>query len=177
MRPAGDLTRPTVRACLLALSAVLFVAGCGVYTASTGRVDESLKHMSVRYLENNTAQPSIGVDLSESIIQAIQTDNTLKIVPESDADTILSGTVTRYHLKEVMTSDNLTVNEYQVQISVILDLVRRDTGEEIFKKKRFSGTGNYLLDDPDNSSNEETARGEAAAEIVKDILAEVVQGW
>ena len=158
------------------LVVAFLLTGCGVYTASTGWVDDSLKHLSVRYLENMTAQPSIGVDLSESIIQAIQTDNTLKIVPEGDADTILSGKVVRYHLKEVMTTDNLTVNEYQVQIAVVLDLVRRDNGEEIFKQKRFNGTGNYLLDDP-NGSSEETARQEAAEEIVKDILAQVVQGW
>ncbi len=161
---------------VMLLVCTLGLVGCGVYSANTGRVDESLKHLAVRYLENMTAQPSIGVDLTESIIQAVQTDNTLKIVPEGDADTILSGRVVRYHLREVMTSDNLTVNEYQVQISVVLDLVRRDTGEAIFKQKRFNGTGNYLLDDP-NGSSEDTARQEAAEEIVKDILAMVVQGW
>ena len=52
----------------------------------------------------------------------------------------------------------------------------RSTGEKIFDTKRFTGTGNYVLDDPAGTS-EETARAEAAEEIVKDILALVVEDW
>ena len=155
---------------------ILTSGGCGVYSANTGRVDESLKHLAVRYLENMTSEPNIGVDLADAIIQAIQLDNTLKVVDEGNSDTILSGKVVRYHLKEVFAQENLTVNEYQVQIAVVLDLVHRNTGEKIFSQKRFTGTGNYLLDDPAGTS-EETARQEAAEEIVKDILAMVVEGW
>ncbi len=159
---------------LFALLAV--PGGCGVYSANTGRVDESMKLVAVRYLENMTAEPNIGVDLTDAIIYALQLDNTLKVVEENDASNILSGKVMRYHLKEVFARENLTVNEYQVQIAVILDLTSRATGEKIFTKKRFTGTGNYVLDDPAGTS-EETARREAAEEIVKDILALVVEGW
>jgi hypothetical protein len=161
---------------LLLVCAVPLLGGCGVYSASTGRVDVSLQRTSVRYLENNTSEPTIGVDLTDAIILAIQVDNTLKIVEEGDADTIISGKVVRYHLKEVSARESLTVDEYQVQIAVVLDMVRRSTGESIFSNRRFTGLGNYILDDPSGSS-EETARQEAADEIVKDILAIVVEGW
>jgi len=161
---------------LWGLAALLALGGCGVYSAKPGRVDESIKRVAVRYLENMTSEPNIGVDLADAITLAIQTDNTLKIVDEGSSDTILSGKVVRYHLKEVFARENLTVNEYQVQIAVILDFIQRDTGEKIFSQKRFTGTGNYLLDDPAGSS-EDTARQEAAEEIVKDILALVVEGW
>jgi len=57
-----------------------------------------------------------------------------------------------------------------------LTLTRRATGETIFAKRRFTGTGNYVLDDP-NGTTEQTARAEAATEIVKDILALVVEDW
>ncbi len=55
------------------MTPILFVAllvvgtqllGCGVYSASSGRVDESIKRVAVQYLENNTAEPNLGVDLS-----------------------------------------------------------------------------------------------------------------
>jgi len=165
-----------ITALVLCLLFAVLIAGCGVYSANTGRVDESLQNVSIQYLENMTAEPNIGVDLSDAIILAVQLDNTLKVVDESSADTILSGKVMRYHLKEVSAQQDLTVNEYQVQIAVALDLTRRDTGEKIFTKRRFTGTGNYILDDPGGTS-EDTARQEAASEIVKDILAIVVEGW
>lgn len=161
---------------VVALVLLVGCAGCGVYSASTGRVDESIQRVGVRYLENMTSEATIGVDLTDAIILAIQTDNTLKVVDEGAADTILSGKVVRYFLKEVFARENLTVNEYQVQIAVVLDFERRSTGEKIFSQKRFNGTGNYVLDDPAGTS-EETARQEAAVEIVKDILALVVEGW
>ncbi len=154
-----------------------YLPGCGVYSASSGRVDDSIKRVAVQYLENNTAEPNLGVELSEAIIEALQVDNTLKVVEEADADSIISGKVVRYNLKEVFARENLTVNEYQVQIAVVLDFSIRATGEKLFSKKRFTGTGNYLLDDPNGVDEQVRARKEAAGEIVRDILAQVVEDW
>ncbi len=152
------------------------VAGCGVYSASSGRVDENLKKVAVQYLENLTPEPNLGVELSDVIIFALQVDNTLKVVDEANADSIISGRVVRYTLREVATTQELTVNEYQVQVAVVLTFTVRATGEKIFDKRRFTGTGNYVLNDPQGTS-EETARNEAVEEIVRDILAQVVEDW
>ena len=159
---------------LLALCAML--SGCGVYSASSGRVDENLKMVAVQYLENLTAEPNLGVDLSDDIIYALQVDNTLKVVEEAEADSIISGRVVRYTLREVATTQELTVNEYQVQIAVVLTFTVRATGEKIFDKRRFTGIGNYVLNDTEGTS-EDTARDEAVEEIVRDILAQVVEDW
>jgi hypothetical protein len=155
--------------------ALFLGTGCGVYSASSGRVDESFKRVAVQYLENMTSEPNIGVDLADAIILAVQLDNTLKVVDEGDADTILAGKVMRYGLKEVAARQDLTVTEYQVQIAVELTLTVRATGERLFERKRFTGTGNYVLND--DVSSEDTARKEAAEEIVRDILALVVEDW
>jgi hypothetical protein len=149
--------------------------GCGVYSANSGRVDESIRRVAIQYLENMTAEPNLGVDLADEITRAVQVDNTLKVVDEGDADTIIEGKVMRYSLKEMAARQDLTVNEYQVQIAVILTATIRATGEKLFVKRRFNGTGNYVLND--SVTSEETARKEAAEEIVRDILALVVEDW
>jgi hypothetical protein len=153
----------------------LAASGCGVYSASSGRVDDNMKMVAVQYLENLTPEPNLGVELSDIIIFALQQDNTLKVVDEANADSIISGKVVRYTLREVSTTQELTVNEYQVQIAVMLSFTLRATGEKIFDNKRFTGTGNYVLNDTQTS--EETARDEAVEEIVRDILAQVVEDW
>ncbi len=162
---------------LVALLSVVVgtVAGCGVYSASSGRVDERFKRVAVEYLENLTSEPNIGVDLSDGIVREFQEDNTLKVVDERDADTLLTGRVMRYGSREVAARQDLTVTEYQVQIAVELTLTVRATGEKIFKRKRFTGTGNYVLND--NDFTESDARDEATEEIVRDILALVVEDW
>ena len=159
----------------LVATVLLGIGGCGVYSASSGRVDDSFKRVAVQYLENLTSEPNIGVDLADAIILALQLDNTLKVVDEGDTDTILAGKVMRYGLKEVAARQDLTVTEYQVQIAVELTLTVRATGEKLFERKRFTGTGNYVLND--DVTSEDTARSEAAEEIVRDILALVVEDW
>jgi hypothetical protein len=151
------------------------LAGCGVYSASSGRVDDNMKMVAVQYLENLTPEPNLGVEISDIIIFALQQDNTLKVVDEANADSIISGKVVRYTLREVSTTQELTVNEYQVQVAVMLSFTLRATGEKIFDNKRFTGTGNYVLNDTQTS--EDTARDEAVEEIVRDILAQVVEDW
>lgn len=166
------------RAFILCLAAgLLFMAGCGPYSASSGRVDETIKRVAVQYLEQGTNEPDLNIDLTDGIILALQTDNTLKVVDEGSADSIISGRVTRYKLSPLGARQDMTVNEYQVQIAVSLSFTKRATGETIFDKQLFAGTGTYVLNDPTGLTSEETAKGEAAEEIVKDILALVVEDW
>jgi hypothetical protein len=162
-------------AALVALVA-LGAAGCGVYTASSGRVDESRKRVFVAFLENETPEANIGVELTDAIVTALQLDNTLKVVGEDVADSVITGKVTRYLLREMATRADLTVNEYQVQIAVVLTFTVRSTGKTIFERKTFGGSGNYVLNDPQGTT-EQSARAEAAGEIVRDILAQVVEDW
>jgi hypothetical protein len=158
------------------LAALLGSAGCGVYSTTSGRVDAAYQTVAVPYLFNDTAEPNIETELTELIIQAVQDDNTLKVVDEAGASSVLSGRVLRYRLKEVFTTNALQVDEYQVQITVELSLRVRATGDAVFEKKRVNGSGNFLLDDP-NGSNETTARAEAAAQIVREVLAVIVEDW
>lgn len=160
---------------LLVLTGLL-LGGCGVYTANSGRVDENRKRVFVAFLDNDTPEANLGVELTDAIVAALQQDNTLKVVGEDVADSVITGRVTRYLLREMATRADLTVNEYQVQIAVALTFTIRSTDEKIFDKRTFTGSGNYVLNDPQGTS-EQTARAEAAGQIVRDILAQVVEDW
>jgi len=152
------------------------LSGCGVYSSSSGRIDESIRRVTVPYLENLTAEPNIEVELTENIISALQDDNTLRVVEFPDAATELTGKVVRYNLREAFTSSNLQVDEYQVQIMVELTMRVIETGQALFEKKRITGTGNFAVDEAGGSA-EADARALAAAEIVREVLAAVVEDW
>jgi len=171
------LRRPPRGLYLLAsLLAVAVGPGCGVYSASSGRVDEAIQRVAVEYLENATAEPDLGVEIAELIIEALQEDNTLKVVSFEDADSVIDGRVARYQLRQASISGDQQVDEYQVQVAVELTFRPKDGGEAVFERRRFTGTGNYFLDDP-NGSTEQTAKREAVDEIVRDVLAQVVEDW
>jgi len=162
----------TLSFCLLLLALV----GCGVYTSSSGRIDESIRRVALPYLENQTAEPNIEVELTENIISALQDDNTLRVVELPDTATELTGKVVRYNLREAFTTNDLRVDEYQVQIMVELNMRVIETGEYLFEKKRITGTGNFAVDEAGGSA-EADARAYAAAEIVREVLAAVVEDW
>jgi hypothetical protein len=157
------------------LLVALASAGCGVYSTSSGRVDETRSRVAVPYLDNVTAQPGLGVEFTDLIVQAIQEDNTLKVVGEEAASGIIQGRVTRYNRRQVSTTSSLRVDEYQVQIAVELTFVLRETGETLFERRVFTGVGNYFLDD--SETTETTARDLAAKEIVRNILGLIVEDW
>ena len=167
----GPLLTATVAALALALG------GCGVYSASSGRVDEAIQRVAVEYLENATAEPDLGVEIADLIILALQEDNTLKVVDQENADSIIDGRVARYQLRQASISGQQQVDEYQVQIAVELSFRPRGGGEPIFERRRFTGTGTYFLNDPQGASSEQTAKEEAVEEIVRDVLAQVVEDW
>lgn len=157
---------------------VALAGGCGVYSTSSGRVDESLRWVNVPYLENATAEPNIEIELTEAIITALQDDNTLKVVGLEGARTELVGRVVGYTLREAFTTatgGNMQVDEYQVQIAVELTMRRLDGGENVFTRKRINGSGNFILGD--GATSELTARSEAAAEIVREVLGLIVEDW
>lgn len=159
------------------LAVALAVAGgCGVYSTTSGRLDPTLRRVAVPFLENQSSEPNIEIELTDAFVQALQDDNTLKVSDEEHADTILTGKVLRYKLKEAFARADLQVDEYQVQIMVELSLVRRSNNEPLFAKRRLTGTGNFILNDP-NGSTERTARAQAAQEIVRQLVALVVEDW
>jgi hypothetical protein len=69
----------------------------------------------------------------------------------------------------------MQVDEYQVQIAVELTMRRLDGGENVFTRKRLNGSGNFILGD--SATSELTARSEAAAEIVREVLGLIVEDW
>lgn len=173
------VVRTTWRGAMAGAASAILVfaaAGCGVYSASSGRVDQSIRRVAVEYFDNRTSEADLGIELAELVIAALQEDNTLRVVDSSTADSVIDGTVTRYFLRQASISADQQVDEYQVQIAAELTFRVKATGEAIFENRRFNGTGNYFLDDPAGSS-EASAKKAAASEIVKDILAQVVEDW
>lgn len=163
-------------ALLLLLACVPLLGGCGVYSATSGRIDPSIRRVAVEFFENRTSEADLGIELAELVIAALQADNTLRVVDYESADSVIEGTVTRYHLRQASISAQQQVDEFQVQIALELSFRVKATNSFLFERRTFSGVGNFFLDESDGTT-EATARREAAVEIVKNVLAQVVEDW
>ena len=174
--PAGVVRFRVLTRALYLGALACCLGGCGYYSATSGRVDQSIRQVTVEFFENRTAEADLGIQLAELVIAALQEDNTLKVVDYQSADSIIDGAVTRYYLRQASISPDQQVDEFQVQIAIELSFRVKATDAFIFEKRTFTGVGNYYLNDA-NGTSEETAKQEAIKEITKAVLAQVVEDW
>jgi hypothetical protein len=163
---------------LLVLTALL--AACGYSTSS--RTAKGIKSIAVPFFENQTAEPALEITVTESIIQNLVEDNTLKVTGEDYADAILRGQIVEFQNRPFSFDADLNAEEYRVDIKVRATLTNRELGEPIWENLTFGGHGNYFLDTVVDEENTEENTFEDAVDlaikmITDEILNKTTQDW
>jgi outer membrane lipopolysaccharide assembly protein LptE/RlpB len=159
---------------LIGMIAIL-AAGCGYSTNS--RTAKDIKSIAVPFFDNQTSEPALEITVTESIIQNLVFDNTLKVVDEDDADAVLRGQIVMFENRPFSFNAELRAEEYHVVIKVKAELFNRQLDEAVWKDRTFKGDGSYFLDVPDTDSTFDDAVDEAIKEITEQILNITVQDW
>ena len=131
---------------LTALLAPLALAACGyklggfVSPQMTG-----MKTFSVNMFENHTVYPNMGMQITSSIGNAMQTDGTFRMAVPSNADFTISGAVRNVKYERLLTDwrDSYQSLEVAVNIDVEYRIVNNKTGETI-SSGSVTGTGSYF---------------------------------
>ena len=71
------------------------LAGCGYY-GTTSRTAKDIKSVYVPFFSNETTQPDLDIQVTESIIDDLVDDNTLSVTSEDQADAILQGRIVAF---------------------------------------------------------------------------------
>ncbi len=148
--------------------------GCG-YGLTPGRVKPGLQSVAVPYFENETTEPELEVSLTDAIIAGIVADRTLRLTDEQQADALILGKITYFKIQEVFFAENRQAQEYEVRVACEVSLVDRATGDIIVKPTTIRGKGDYFTDE--GPEGEDNARQQAADELVRAILALVIEEW
>jgi len=151
------------------------LAGCGYST--TSRTAKDIKSIHVPFFENKTAEPNLELSVTDRIIEFLVNDNTLKVVPEDQADAILEGQITEFRNRPFSFNQNLNAEEYIVVIKVVVTLFNRRTNEPIWQNKAIEGNGSYFVEQVENGRTFEDAVSESLEEITNQILNLTVQDW
>jgi len=159
---------------LLILAALL--ASCGYSTSS--RTAKGIKSIAVPMFENQTAEPALEITVTESIIQNLVEDNTLKVTGEENADAILYGQIVEFNNRPFSFDADLNAEEYRIDIKVKATLTNRTLGEPIWENLTFGGHGTYFLDVAEEEGNTfDDAVDLAIKEITNEILNKTTQDW
>lgn len=102
---------------LLAISLFTFT-GCAGYRPGASKPHQlaAVKKLAVPTFKNDTLEPRIEVLVTEAVIKKLQMDGGYKIVPVSEADAVLRGTITELtrHQFRAARADTLVTTEILV---------------------------------------------------------------
>ncbi|HBC47287.1 MAG TPA: hypothetical protein DEO84_10130 [candidate division Zixibacteria bacterium] len=158
---------------LIALPCIfLTLLSCGIYTVSPSALG-NVKTIAIPLFDNQSTESGLREQLSDRLSQAFVTDNTLKVVPEQQADGILRGSVISYSREPYTYSKSEVVSEYKSVIGVKVEFVNRRSQKVIWEEANMSNWGTYDA----VSETENDGKSRAIDKLVEDILNKTVKGW
>jgi uncharacterized protein involved in type VI secretion and phage assembly len=130
----------------------------------------------VPYLENDTAEPDIEIEITQRVIDGLVEDNTLKVTSDQDADAILEGSIIEYANVPITFSNELQADQYRLLIGLRVSLLNKKDNSYIWQDKSIKAQANYYLETTTEHTYEK-ALEDIYRDIVEKILSSTVQDW
>ncbi|MDF1543688.1 MAG: LPS assembly lipoprotein LptE [bacterium] len=156
---------------LIALVALAGLSGCGVYSFNP-RGKASFESISVQRFDNQTVEYGLSDRITDEIIDAFIADGTFKVLPESGAEAILVGTLTRYDRRPNTYDQNDQVTQYRVEMDFLITMKNPADGSDIWSE-RLNPIGIYDIDD----ETEEEGQQRAIALLIENIINKSTKSW
>ena len=151
------------------------VGGCGYHAG--GLFDESISTVAVPIFENRTFFRGVEFDLTEALAKEIESTTPYKVTSESEADSVLTGTITRVE-KRALSRQIGTGVPQEVQVVVVASIEWKNlrTGQIMRKRSRVEGTDEFVPTHPVGEPFE-TARRGAIDRLATQIVSTMRQDW
>jgi hypothetical protein len=163
-------------AALLALS----LGGCAGYRVGdiSGRNLQGVRSVYVPVAKNVSLEPDLQVIVTDAIIQRFNSDGTLEVNPNANADSELDITISDVSRSAVASSTNniLVTAEYQLTITAKATYTNRRLGRKIFENVSVTGNTTFFTQS-DLQEGERQALPLAAADLATNAVKLVTEGW
>ncbi len=162
---------------LNSLVATLLFSGCMGYNLGGSR-PEGVETVTLASVVNTSGEPSIELQVTHAMRQRIQFDGRMKLVNSpKNADAVIEITLTKYSLTAISYRSDLrtTPESYRLRITGVAELKDAQTGETLSTSSTY---GESTFDfESDLTSSKRDALPEAAKEISKFILDDLIERW
>lgn len=175
MRVAGVIGVGLVCAAALALGGCASDPSQGYAFSSTYGTE--IRTVAVPVFRNETFASGIETHLTEAIIKEIQRTTPWVVTGESDAETVLTGTIVSSDLRALsMGRKTGLVQEMSVRMVVDFTWVNNRTGQAILTRENFAAAETFV---PTRRSGERLETGEHATvqELAREIVRELRSNW
>ncbi len=118
---------------ILLWSILLGGMGCGYYSFK-GSLPSYIKTIAIPLFDNQTPDPGVPETLNQLLTTEFIKDNTLKVVDETKADLILTGTIRPIRLQPAVVREGEEVAEDKLIVSVKVRCEDVRTSKVLFEK-------------------------------------------
>jgi hypothetical protein len=165
---------------LLVIAAAVLCQSCGHYSFSStgGRGGKGgLATIAIPILVNETLEYGVEQQLTDALIEEFTADNSLRVVSEDEAESILRGTVVSYERPVASYDAGGSPKEYRVRVVAKLSYENTSTKDVIWEDE-IEGWAIYSVTDGGGDlASEDDAKAVAFEKLAQDVLAKTVQGW
>jgi len=167
------------RASRWAALTLLLCCGCGVYSFSSSLLPSHIKTVAVPLMANETSRGDLTTALADSLTEALIRDNTLRVVAERDADSVIEGKILEYKREPYTVDTRETVLQYRIEIVLEARFVDIAKNEVIWEELRLSQWDTYNFSEVGGqpAEPEEAGIARAIAKLTQDLLNRTVEGW
>lgn len=165
---------------VLALLTVLSLSGCAGYRVgdTSGRDLQGVRSVYVPVARNTSLEPDLQMTVTNAIIRRFNSDGTLEVNQNANADSELDITVTNVQRTAVRssTTDLLITAQYQLTIQATATYVNRKLGRKIFENFGVAGSTTFFTQS-NIQEGERQALPLAAEDLANNTVKLITEGW
>ena len=156
---------------------LLLLSGCGYTLVGQGNLPEHIKTIAIPIFQNETLEEGIEETLTNAVIQEFVKGGKVKLVAESKADAILSGTIRAYKNKEAVQFENAnnTTDVTSYKLTVTIDVELKDLVEDavLWKTEGLSENADYEGGSQVSATEEQDNEREAMVKLSKEFAGKI----
>ena len=171
----------TKRVLILLVLSILLLQGCGYHLRGSGdTLPPDVKTVAILPFDNKTFEADIATLLELSLANEFSRVKRLSVVPEDQADALLTGSITSFKNRPVSFSSADQVNDYRVEVTVDVKLKYREGEEILWSGKGLREVKDYKVE-PGNEDlaeiNESESKEVVAVELAELIVDSIFEGF
>ena len=152
---------------------VTFSSGCSHYSVS-GSLPGYIKTAAVPLFQNDTVEPNIVEDVTDTVTNAIIRNGSMKVVNESRADAVVMGRIVEVINEADTYSKSEQARQFKIHIYADVQFYDRRKNRALWEEKRLEGWARY---DASNPSSRQDAVHQALQMLASLIIDKTVAGW
>lgn len=160
---------------------VVFLVACAsdniVYRPAQQILPNHIKSIAVRNFSNKSQQFGLEERLTLKVIDEFLKDGQYKIVPESEADGVLSGEITHYILTPIQYDQNMVAVVYKLNVIVGVRFLDRKRNSYLWEEPALQTTKIYSASTMPGGLTEEQARDQIWDVLSREIVKRTVEGF